>query len=166
MTLATVLPVLWFGVIGFGVLMYVLLDGFVLGLGILAPFAEDEHQPGLVAVPDRRCGGHHVVELGFVLGEWRQDSQAQHEAVEQHVHQHAEADHPEPDHRQHQFQVHGAPSFFTASCWSPGTSSSPTDSGRAGVLSPPPCSGGVSSGCGPRRIIFSRYQMPAPKITA
>lgn len=44
MTLATVLPVLWFGVIGFGVLMYVLLDGFVLGLGILAPFAEDEHQ--------------------------------------------------------------------------------------------------------------------------
>ena len=38
------LPVLWFGVIGFGVLMYVLLDGFVLGLGILAPFAEDEHQ--------------------------------------------------------------------------------------------------------------------------
>jgi cytochrome d ubiquinol oxidase subunit II len=38
------LPVLWFGVIGFGVLMYVLLDGFVLGLGILAPFAQDEHQ--------------------------------------------------------------------------------------------------------------------------
>jgi cytochrome d ubiquinol oxidase subunit II len=36
--------VAWFGVIGFGVLMYVLLDGFVLGLGILAPFAEDEHQ--------------------------------------------------------------------------------------------------------------------------
>ena len=38
------LPIAWFGVIGFGVLMYVLLDGFVLGLGILAPFAEDEHQ--------------------------------------------------------------------------------------------------------------------------
>jgi cytochrome d ubiquinol oxidase subunit II len=44
MTLELVLPVIWFGVIGFGVLMYVLLDGFVLGLGILAPFAEDEHQ--------------------------------------------------------------------------------------------------------------------------
>ena len=40
----TWLPVAWFAVIGFGVLMYVLLDGFVLGLGILAPFAEDEHQ--------------------------------------------------------------------------------------------------------------------------
>ena len=38
------LPVIWFCVIGFGVLMYVLLDGFVLGLGILAPFAEDEAQ--------------------------------------------------------------------------------------------------------------------------
>src|SRR5688572_17479949 len=42
------LPVLWFGVIGFGVLMYVLLDGFVLGLGILAPFAEDEEQLDLM----------------------------------------------------------------------------------------------------------------------
>ena len=38
------LPVAWFAVIGFGVLMYVLLDGFVLGLGILAPFAEDGPQ--------------------------------------------------------------------------------------------------------------------------
>ncbi len=38
------LPVIWFGVIGFGVLMYVFLDGFVLGLGILAPFSEDEAQ--------------------------------------------------------------------------------------------------------------------------
>jgi len=44
MDMATVLPVVWFGVIGFGVLMYVVLDGFVLGLGILAPFAETEQQ--------------------------------------------------------------------------------------------------------------------------
>ncbi|MDR6990589.1 cytochrome d ubiquinol oxidase subunit II [Luteimonas sp. 3794] len=42
--LQTALPVIWFGVIGFGVLMYVLLDGFVLGLGVLAPFAEDGEQ--------------------------------------------------------------------------------------------------------------------------
>ena len=34
----------WFVIIGFGVMMYVLLDGFVLGIGILTPFAEDEHQ--------------------------------------------------------------------------------------------------------------------------
>ena len=44
MDMETVLPVIWFGVIGFGVLMYVLLDGFVLGLGVLAPFAEDGEQ--------------------------------------------------------------------------------------------------------------------------
>ena len=48
MDMATVLPVVWFGVIGFGVLMYVLLDGFVLGLGVLAPFSEDEHQLDLM----------------------------------------------------------------------------------------------------------------------
>ena len=44
MNLELVLPVVWFGVIGFGVLMYVVLDGFVLGLGVLAPFAEDGDQ--------------------------------------------------------------------------------------------------------------------------
>ncbi len=38
------LPLAWFAVIAFGIMMYVLLDGFVLGLGILAPFAEDEDQ--------------------------------------------------------------------------------------------------------------------------
>lgn len=40
----TLLPVIWFGVIAFGILMYVLMDGFVLGIGILAPFAEDDRQ--------------------------------------------------------------------------------------------------------------------------
>ena len=44
MTSSEWMPVVWFGIIGFGVLMYVLLDGFVLGLGILAPFARDEAQ--------------------------------------------------------------------------------------------------------------------------
>jgi len=48
MDMASVLPVVWFSVIGFGVLMYVLLDGFVLGLGVLAPFAEDEDQLDLM----------------------------------------------------------------------------------------------------------------------
>jgi cytochrome d ubiquinol oxidase subunit II len=40
----TLLPVVWFGIIGFAVLMYVLMDGFVLGIGVLAVFAEDEQQ--------------------------------------------------------------------------------------------------------------------------
>ena len=44
MTLANTLPVIWYLIIGFAVLMYVLLDGFVLGIGILTPFADDEHQ--------------------------------------------------------------------------------------------------------------------------
>jgi cytochrome d ubiquinol oxidase subunit II len=41
---ATLLPIVWFGIIGFGVFMYVLMDGFVLGIGILAPFADNEQQ--------------------------------------------------------------------------------------------------------------------------
>jgi len=38
------LPVVWFAIICFGIFMYVLMDGFVLGIGILAPFAEDDAQ--------------------------------------------------------------------------------------------------------------------------
>lgn len=44
MDVSTWLPVVWFAIIGFGVLMYVLMDGFVLGIGVLALFAEDERQ--------------------------------------------------------------------------------------------------------------------------
>jgi cytochrome d ubiquinol oxidase subunit II len=44
MDTATVLPVVWFGIVGFAVLMYVLLDGFVLGIGILTLFADDDRQ--------------------------------------------------------------------------------------------------------------------------
>lgn len=40
----TLLPVVWFFIIGFGVFMYVVMDGFVLGIGILAPFSENEQQ--------------------------------------------------------------------------------------------------------------------------
>ncbi len=44
METSTLLPVVWFFIIGFGVMMYVLMDGFVLGIGILAPFSENEQQ--------------------------------------------------------------------------------------------------------------------------
>lgn len=37
------LTLIWVGIIGFGIIMYVLLDGFDLGQGILFPFAPDEH---------------------------------------------------------------------------------------------------------------------------
>jgi cytochrome bd ubiquinol oxidase subunit II len=44
----SLLPMIWFGIVGFAVLMYVLLDGFVLGIGVLAPFAEDDEQLDLM----------------------------------------------------------------------------------------------------------------------
>jgi len=44
MSLVEILPLLWFGVIGFGVFMYVLLDGFVLGIGILSVLAHGEYE--------------------------------------------------------------------------------------------------------------------------
>lgn len=44
MDASSILPVVWFGIIGFAVLMYVLMDGFVLGIGILAPFAKDDRE--------------------------------------------------------------------------------------------------------------------------
>jgi cytochrome d ubiquinol oxidase subunit II len=38
------LPLIWAAVIGIAVAMYVILDGFDLGIGILFPFAEDDRQ--------------------------------------------------------------------------------------------------------------------------
>jgi len=38
------LPVIWAGLIGTAVVMYVVLDGFDLGIGILFPFAENERE--------------------------------------------------------------------------------------------------------------------------
>lgn len=37
------LPLIWAGIIGFVIIMYVLLDGFDLGIGILYPFFKDNH---------------------------------------------------------------------------------------------------------------------------
>ena len=38
------LPVIWAAIIGLAVAMYVILDGFDLGIGILFPFAETDHE--------------------------------------------------------------------------------------------------------------------------
>ena len=48
MTFDMALPVIWYFIIGFAVLMYVLLDGFVLGIGILTLFADDDRQRDLM----------------------------------------------------------------------------------------------------------------------
>jgi cytochrome d ubiquinol oxidase subunit II len=42
------LPVIWAALIGFAVAMYVILDGFDLGIGILFPFAQTEHEHDLM----------------------------------------------------------------------------------------------------------------------
>lgn len=44
LTLETGLPLIWYGIIGIGIFMYVLLDGFVLGIGILFPYAANEEE--------------------------------------------------------------------------------------------------------------------------
>src|SRR5437870_10357426 len=38
------LPVIWAALIGTAVALYVILDGFDLGIGILFPYAEEEHE--------------------------------------------------------------------------------------------------------------------------
>lgn len=43
-----ILPVIWFGVIGFAVAMYIILDGFSLGIGILFPFAKSNQNRDLM----------------------------------------------------------------------------------------------------------------------
>src|SRR4051794_1444808 len=43
------LPLIWAAVIGVAVAMYVVLDGFDLGIGILFPFARDESERDLMA---------------------------------------------------------------------------------------------------------------------
>src|ERR1700680_4032979 len=45
------LPVIWALIIGFAVAMYVILDGFDLGIGILFPFAQSEGGPDQVISP-------------------------------------------------------------------------------------------------------------------
>ncbi|WP_348659058.1 cytochrome d ubiquinol oxidase subunit II, partial [uncultured Stutzerimonas sp.] len=38
------LPLIWFLIIGFAVMMYVIMDGFDLGIGILFPFIRDREE--------------------------------------------------------------------------------------------------------------------------
>src|SRR5690606_23327400 len=88
-----------------------------------------------------------------VVREQREDAEAEHEAVEQHVHEHREADDEIPDHGQDFGERHGADS----------ADSSAADMGRAGVL---PGSSRGGAAIGPRRIMRSRYQAPKPNRIA
>ncbi len=60
------LPLIWFLIIGFGVMMYVITDGFDLGIGILFPFIRDrEHRDTMVNTVAPVWDG---IETWLVLG--------------------------------------------------------------------------------------------------
>jgi hypothetical protein len=59
-----------------------------------------DHQPGLVAVPDRRNGAQHRATPGFAGRQAEQQADAEIDTVKQHVKQNADGQkrHPEHDH--------------------------------------------------------------------
>lgn len=46
----SLLPVIWAGIIGFCILMYVILDGFTLGTGMLMPWLDDKERDQAISV--------------------------------------------------------------------------------------------------------------------
>ena len=67
-----------------------------------------EHQPGLVAVPDRRDRFIIRSRESSSRREREEDADAEIEAVEQHVHEHADAEDDGPDRHGSRSRVHGA----------------------------------------------------------
>ncbi|MNQ91491.1 hypothetical protein D3C85_1068750 [compost metagenome] len=65
-----------------------------------------EHQPGFVAVPDRRDSVHHNVAVAFTLDEGEENADPQVEAVHDHVHHDPEDDDNRPDKRK--IDTHGS----------------------------------------------------------
>ncbi|TGD73765.1 ubiquinol oxidase subunit II, partial [Salmonella enterica subsp. enterica serovar Poona] len=57
------LPVIWFAIIVFATLMYIVMDGFDLGVGILFPFIRDRH--------DRDVMVTSVARVWDGSGSWR-----------------------------------------------------------------------------------------------
>ncbi|MCY1299292.1 hypothetical protein D9M70_488150 [compost metagenome] len=62
--------------------------------------AAAEHQPGFVAVPDRRDGIHHHVAVVLLREERKEDADAEVEAVEDDIGEHRKGDDGGPDERQ------------------------------------------------------------------
>ena len=54
------LPVIWAALIGTAVAMYVILDGFDLGIGIVFPFFPDEKERDLMMNTVAQIGRAHV----------------------------------------------------------------------------------------------------------
>ncbi len=102
--------------------------------------AAAEHQPGLVAVPERRDRVHHLVALALVAREGKQDAGAEIEAVEDHVERDRGPDQRGPDHGKVPFHG-GSPSFQRCDDRISVCASMTDDSGRTGV----PISGGSAA---------------------
>ena len=74
--------------------------------------AAAQHQPGLVAVPERRDRVHHLIALALGPCERKQDAGAEVEAVEDDVERDRGADQAGPDHGK--VPLHGGLPFVTA----------------------------------------------------
>ena len=104
-----------------------------------------EHQPGLVAVPERRDRTDHLVALALRLGEGKQNADAEIEPVENHVERNRDADQRGPGHREIPFHRHGRLPYVVASR----AASLADDSGLPSVR---PCGASIRLPCGPFAI--------------
>ncbi len=102
--------------------------------------AAAEHQPGLVAVPERRHRVHHLVALALVAGVREQDAGAEVEPVEDDVERDGGADQRGPDHRKVPFHGVDLPCQRCGDRISRPASAA-DDNGRTGV----PISGGSTA---------------------
>ncbi len=111
-----------------------------------------QHQPGFIAIPERRDGIHHLVAFHLLRKEREKNADAQVESVQHHIHRHRSADHQCPNDRQRVLQIldHGG------SC--PGYAA---DNGRFGS---PSGGGGAAPAGTPRATSLRIYQMPMPKV--
>ncbi len=56
MSMGIDLPLIWAVIIGFGLMMYVIMDGFDLGIGILFPFIRDRDDRDVMVNTVAPCG--------------------------------------------------------------------------------------------------------------
>src|SRR5947208_6669177 len=120
-----------------------------------------QHQPGLVAIPDRRNRVHHGIAIAPAADEREQDADSEVETVHHHIHHQSKADDHGPDDRKidaHRYLLL-PPGKSIAGSMRSGTA----DKGRAGRPLGPSGSGGCSP-CGwrPFATSITMYLMPVP----
>src|ERR1700738_3196654 len=122
-----------------------------------------QHQPGLVAIPDRRNRVHHGGAIAPVADEWEENADSEVETVHHHIHHQYKADDHGPDNGK--IDAHRRYVLLPAGNSIAGSMRSGTaDKGRAGRPLCPSGSGGCSPcGWGPFATSISMYLMPVPK---